>query len=99
MEQTRPLLFNSLKLTKKAASVTSVAHGTGCFHPNQEGVIITEMTVNDMTARLNTYSADRNDFRIVFELWIYDSIMTEYVFIQQGITDRCVWNQIWFNIM
>lgn len=88
---------------------TSLARNESLIYPfmwfisaveyDEEGVIITEMTANDMTARLNTYSADRNDFRIVFELWIYDPIMTEYVFIQQGITDRCVWNQIWFNIM
>lgn len=63
------------------------------------GVTITEITANDMTAPVNTYSADRNDFRIIFELWIYDPINAEYVFLQQGLTDRCVWNQIWFNII
>lgn len=88
---------------------TSLARNESLIYPfvwfisaveyDEEGGIITEMTANDMTARLNTYSADRSDFRIVFELWIYDPIIAEYVFIQQGITDRCVWNQIWFNIM
>jgi hypothetical protein len=72
--------------------VSSVEH-------DEEGVLITEIVANNMTARLNTYSADGNDFRIVFELWIYDPITAEYVFVQQEVTDRCVWNQIWFNIM
>jgi hypothetical protein len=66
---------------------------------NEEGVTITEITANDMTASVNTYSVDRNDFRIIFELWIYDPLIAEYVFLQQGLTDRCVWNQIWFNII
>jgi len=64
-----------------------------------EGVTITEITANDMRAPVNAYSADRNDFRIIFELWIYDPVVAEYVFVQQGLTDRCVWNQIWFNIL
>lgn len=65
----------------------------------EEGVTITEITANDMTASVSTYSADQNDFRIIFELWIFDPLIAEYVFLQQGLTDRCVWNQIWFNIM
>lgn len=64
-----------------------------------EGIIIREMSANNMTARLNTYSSDGNEFRVVFELWIYDSPRAEYVFVQRAVTDRCVWNQIWFNIM
>jgi hypothetical protein len=86
-------------LTKNESLIYPFMWFISAVEYDEEGVTITEITANNMTAPINTYSADQNDFRIIFELWIYDPLLTEYVFLQQGLTDRCVWNQIWFNIM
>ena len=96
----RPTVFElRTSLTKNESLIYPFVWFISAVEYDEQGGTITEITANDMTAPVDTYSTDRNDFRIIFELWIYDHVMAEYVFVQQGLTDRCVWNQIWFNIL
>lgn len=64
-----------------------------------DNVVITELTANNLTIPLNTSSINGNNFRLIFELWVFDASVDGYTFIQKGFTDRCVWNQMWFNVV
>jgi hypothetical protein len=61
-------------------------------------VAINELIVNGVTADANTYSIGGKSFRIVIELWVYETETGEFVFNWSSADeDRCVWNQIWFD--
>jgi hypothetical protein len=61
-------------------------------------IIINEIVVNDVALRLDASAVSGSNFRMVFELWVYNDAMHDFEFAwKSGQEDRCVWNQIWFN--
>lgn len=64
-----------------------------------DSVFITQLVVNNVTLGLNAYATDGFNFRVVFELWVYDEASGDFGFAwRSGQEDRCVWLQIWFNL-
>jgi len=59
---------------------------------------VTQLLVNRDFIEVEVLSKDGCNFRIVFELWIYDSDLKDFRFgWNSGDESRCAWNQIWFN--
>jgi hypothetical protein len=63
-------------------------------------VIIRNIIVNGTEIDgLNVQSQNGDDFRIVVELWRYDSEINDFVFgWNTELGKRTAWNQIWFNV-
>jgi uncharacterized membrane protein len=54
--------------------------------------------INDKVIDLNTVSKKGYNFRLIFELWLYDLKNNNFHFVSKdGDMEQCVWNQIWFN--
>ena len=67
--------------------------------PQGDSLVITQLVVNNMTLGLNAQAFSGYNFRVVFELWVYDEVLQGFDFAwKSGGEDRCVWNQIWFNV-
>lgn len=61
-------------------------------------VTINDFVVNGVAADTDTSSMGGESFRIVLELWVYDTETEDFVFSWSSAgEDRCVWNQIWFD--
>ena len=63
----------------------------------QETSKITDITVDDIEIPVNVLSSS-NNFRFIFELWVYDSNSRDYVFKWGEENGACSWGQIWFKI-
>lgn len=62
-------------------------------------VTITELVVNNVTLGLAAHAVSGFNFRMVFELWVYDEASQGFVFAwKSGGDNKCVWTQIWFNV-
>ncbi len=68
----------------------------------QDGqVFINRVTMNDKVVdNLDIGSVDGKNFRILIELWRYDTNIKDFTFVWPSSLNetRSVWNQIWFNI-
>jgi len=62
-------------------------------------VAVTQLVVNNVTLSLDTRALGGHNFRLVFELWVYDDALGVFRFgWRSGQDYRCAWNQIWFNV-
>jgi len=62
-------------------------------------VAITQLVVNNVTLSLDARALRGYNFRLVFELWVYDDASGGFGFgWRSGQEYRCAWNQIWFNV-
>jgi uncharacterized membrane protein len=57
-----------------------------------------KVSINDEIIEVNAKSRNGYNFRIIFELWIFDKELEEFQFDwRNGSERRCVWTQVWFN--
>jgi hypothetical protein len=63
-------------------------------------VVIKSLEINGVNIEdLDVRSLNGNDFRIVMELWRYDTQTNSFEFAwSSGLEERSAWNQIWFNV-
>ena len=56
------------------------------------------LSVNGDLVEADAFSRDGYNFRLVFELWVFDEKLDDFRFgWSSGDEPRCVWNQVWFN--
>jgi hypothetical protein len=61
-------------------------------------VEIIELSVNGNSYEVKAEAGDGNIFRMIFELWVYDSETDDFQFgWNSGDESYCAWTQIWFN--
>ena len=59
---------------------------------------INRLSLNYDLVEADVYSMDGYNFRLVFELWVFDEKLDDFRFGWScGDESRCVWNQLWFN--
>jgi len=64
-----------------------------------DSVGISLLSVNGDLVEAEFYSMDGYNFRLVFELWVFDDKLDDFRFgWSYGDEPRCVWNQLWFNM-
>ena len=62
-------------------------------------VRIERLNVNNVRVASNSTALYGYNFRMIFELWIYNEDSQDFGFgWSSGGESRCVWNQIWFNV-
>jgi uncharacterized membrane protein len=62
--------------------------------------VIKGISINGDMVEVDVRADDGKDFRIVFELWRYNTESKEFEFswVDSSNEKRSVWNQIWFNV-
>jgi hypothetical protein len=66
---------------------------------NEDTVVLNEVIINDSPIQVNTIATNGKNFRLVFELWLFNERSQEFNFTQTYLgKETCVWNQIWFNV-
>lgn len=66
---------------------------------NNDSILVNKINIKGQPHQTDVRAYKGHNFRIVFELWVYDEIHDDFLF--GWITDdesSCVWNQIWFNV-
>jgi hypothetical protein len=70
------------------------------YTTNDEDVILNQILINAERFELNIKARNQNDFRIIFELWLFNESSKYFEFSwEQNEEKHCAWNQIWFNIV
>jgi len=60
---------------------------------------INSLLINGERLQSNIRARNGYNFRLVFELWVYDPSSDDLVFgWKSGQEPSCAWNQIWFNV-
>lgn len=71
--------------------------------PSGNFTIITQLVINNETLDLNDLNLNVSavsgfDFRMVFELWVYNEASGNFEFTWESKEESyCAWNQMWFN--
>jgi hypothetical protein len=60
---------------------------------------IQKFYINDIYFETNIITLNGMNYRIIFELWIFDENTNKFLFGWKNKNEYdCVWNQIWFNV-
>jgi hypothetical protein len=61
--------------------------------------MIKSIGANDEVFQTDALAVSGRDFRIVFELWVYDETLKDFAFSwSSGSETQSIWNQIWFSV-
>lgn len=65
---------------------------------DREVVFIKSLDINGEVLSTNLEAIQGHNFRVVLELWVYDSVSDSFAFGWfSGQQLSCVWNEVWFN--
>lgn len=65
---------------------------------DDSSISIDGLMINGDAFQTDVETVNGYNFRLVFELWVYDEISKDFIFgWGSGQEFRCAWNQIWFN--
>ena|SRR2546422_2717442 len=98
-----PMVYESRYLLEDNATVTVPVNWSIVGADKHYGYItISDLKVNGRDIKgVETRSVqDNNSFRVIFELWTYDSNLNRFVLNQPNDSnnENYVWNQIWFKL-
>jgi uncharacterized membrane protein len=66
----------------------------------QDYVVIKGLKINDLEFDDLHIASSDGDFRLIFELWRYDTETNDFSFTwSSGLDERSTWNQIWFSVI
>ena len=98
-----PMVYESRYLLEDNATVTVPVNWSIIGADKHYGyIMISDLKVNGRDIKgVETRSVqDNNGFRVIFELWTYDSNLNRFVLNQPNDSnnENYVWNQIWFKL-
>lgn len=65
----------------------------------ENSIVVKSIAVNDEAFQINATAVSGRDFRIVFELWVYDESLRDFTFSWSSSSEaQSTWNQVWFNV-